>query len=151
MATDNGIRKVMVAYDGSPDSMKAAKTACMLAGKFGSEVVLVHVYYVPLYYQAGPSGGALPDTQYLERAAEERAAKILGEGADIVKECGAKCRTEILRAPSIVQALVEFAEKEDPNMLIVGTRGMTGFKKLIMGSVSSGLVGHAKCPVLVVR
>ena len=46
---------------------------------------------------------------------------------------------------------MEFAASEKADLVVTGTRGMTGFRKLIMGSVSSGLVNHAHCPVLVVR
>jgi len=46
---------------------------------------------------------------------------------------------------------VDFAAHKKADLIVTGTRGMTGFKKLILGSVSSGLVNHAHCPVLIAR
>ena len=82
---------------------------------------------------------------------KKRARGVLADGIKLAEERGVKARGELLEASSTVQAIVEFAANEKADMIIVGTRGMTGFKKLILGSVSSGLVGHSECPVLVVR
>ena len=51
--------------------------------------------------------------------------------------------------PSI--ALVDYSEKNNVDLIIVGTRGITGFKKMLLGSVASGVVTYAHCPVLVIR
>jgi len=52
---------------------------------------------------------------------------------------------------SVVDAIVQFAEKEKVELIVVGTRGLSGLKKLILGSVSSGVVSQAPCSVLVVK
>lgn len=52
---------------------------------------------------------------------------------------------------SIVEAIVNLAENRKVDLIVIGTRGRTGFRRLIMGSVSSGVVNEANCPVLVVR
>ena len=52
---------------------------------------------------------------------------------------------------SVVETIVNQAAKENADLIIVGTRGLGGFKKLILGSVSNGVVSHAHCPVLVIR
>jgi len=52
---------------------------------------------------------------------------------------------------SIVGAIVEYAERENIDLLVIGSRGLTGFKKLLVGSVASGVVTYAHCPVLVVK
>jgi len=52
---------------------------------------------------------------------------------------------------STVQGIVEFASNEKVDLIVIGTRGLSGFKRLLIGSVSSGVVAHAHCPVLVVR
>jgi len=51
----------------------------------------------------------------------------------------------------VVETIINHAAKEDVDLIIVGTRGLGGFKKMLIGSVSSGVISHANCPVLVVR
>ena len=52
---------------------------------------------------------------------------------------------------SVVETIVNQAVKENVDLIIVGTRGLGGFKKLLLGSVSNGVVSHAHSPVLVIR
>jgi len=52
---------------------------------------------------------------------------------------------------SVVQAITDYAASEKIDLIVMGTRGMGGFKKMLLGSVSSGVVTHAQCAVLVVR
>jgi nucleotide-binding universal stress UspA family protein len=65
---------------------------------------------------------------------------------------GIKVRGEIIEnVPSVVEAISDYADEWKVEVIVVGTRGLTGFKKLLLGSVSSALVSHAPCAVLVVR
>ena len=57
----------------------------------------------------------------------------------------------IISVSSIVGEIIEFADKEKVNLIILGTRGRTGFKKLLLGSVAEGVVTHSSCPVMVGR
>ena len=54
-------------------------------------------------------------------------------------------------AESAYAAIVEYAEKENVDLIVLGTKGKTGFKRIILGSVAFGVVTHATCPVLVVK
>jgi len=146
-----GFSRILVAFDGSDDSVKAARLACSLAKKYGSRVTVAHVYSFSVFAYGGATPMSMPDVQPLEDAAKARGMSILNKGLAVARECGADVDGELIEAPSIVQALVEYAAKEHADLIVTGTKGMTGFKKLIMGSVSSGLAGHADCPVLVVR
>lgn len=125
--------------------------ACALARKFESHLIVAHVYSFEVFAYAGATPVPMPDLQPIEQAAKSKGKSILERGLEIAKEEGVEAAGELVEAPSIVQALVELATREKADLIVVGTRGMTGFKKLIMGSVSSGLIGHAECPVLVVR
>ena len=93
----------------------------------------------------------IPDVQPLEDAAKSKGLAILNKGIEVAKDAGVSAQGELIEAPSTVQALLEYSAREKVDLIVVGTRGTTGFKKFIMGSVSSGLAGHADCPVLVVR
>jgi nucleotide-binding universal stress UspA family protein len=57
----------------------------------------------------------------------------------------------IISASSIVGEIVGFADKEKIDLIILGTRRRTGFKKLLLGSVAEGVVTHSSCPVMIVR
>jgi nucleotide-binding universal stress UspA family protein len=57
----------------------------------------------------------------------------------------------IVSVSSVVGEIVGFADKEKMDLIILGTRGRTGFKKLLLGSVAEGVVNHSSCPVMVVR
>lgn len=57
----------------------------------------------------------------------------------------------IISMSSIVGKIIGFADKEKVDLIIFGTRGRTGFKKLLLGSVAEGVVTHSSCPVMVVR
>ena len=52
---------------------------------------------------------------------------------------------------SIVESIIDYASNYDVDLIVIGTRGRTGLKRLIMGSVANGVVQHAHCPVLLVR
>ena len=63
-----------------------------------------------------------------------------------------KLKTEFIVDPtSIVGAIVDYAERENIDLIVVGSRGLSGFKKLLLGSIASGVVTYAHCPVMVVK
>lgn len=144
-------RKILVAFDGSQDSIKATRIACTIANRFGSSVIIAHVYSFAIFAYGGATPMPMPDVQPLEDAARSKGKSILDRGVELAKEAGVNVAGELMEAPSTVQALIEYAAKEKVDLIVVGNKGTTGFKKLIMGSVSSGLAGHADCSVLVVR
>ena len=151
MAAEAGFGRVIVAFDGSSDSVKAMGLGCALALKFGSQLSVVHVFSSPSIGYSATSGMPIPDYKTLEDAKKSSAKGVLSKGLQLAAAKGVEAKGELIEASSVVEALVEFAANEKADLIVTGTRGMTGFKKLIMGSVSSGLVNHAHCPVLVAR
>lgn len=150
MAKD-GFARILVAFDGSSDSMKAVRRACALSGEMKAFLAVVHVYSVPSLAYGGPGPMPLVDYKSLEESARSKAKEIIAQAEAACKQEGVQAKFEILEATSIVQAILEFAEKQGIDLIVMGTRGMTGFKKLLLGSVSDGVVTHAHCAVLVVR
>lgn len=143
--------RVMVAFDGSKDSVKAVQLAASLTRKFDAELTIVHVFSSPAIGLSAASGMPVPDYGEMEEASKEAGRKVLERGLKLASEAGVKAEGELLESPSVVEALVTFASNHKEELIVVGTRGMTGFKKLILGSVSTGLISHAHCPVLVAR
>jgi len=144
-------RKVLVAFDGSKDSVKAIELGCSLAGKYSSALVVVHVYSTVLPPYTGVTPMPIPELEGATAVSKERARGVLARGIELAEEHGVRAGGELIEAGSAVQGIIEFATHEKVDLIVAGTRGMTGFKKLILGSVSSGLVSHSECPVLVVR
>ena len=154
-------KKILVAQDGSENSQRASQVALELAEKLKADLVVLHAISSPTSYYhstiASPTGMSLPAPSQHEidayyAYARKVALGIVGETESKAKKQGIHVKTEIPEAvSSIVETIVNHASKENVDLIVVGTRGLGGFKKLLLGSVSSGIVSHAHCPVLVVR
>ena len=71
---------------------------------------------------------------------------------DIKEKLGVKFITEVIIAKeSIVKEIIEYSEREKIDLIIIGTRGRSGLKKLLLGSTASGVVTYANCPVMVIK
>jgi nucleotide-binding universal stress UspA family protein len=68
-----------------------------------------------------------------------------------ISKCPDPLRTEIIGSLSTVGGIVAFAEKDNVDLIVIGTRGRSGFTKLLLGSVALGVVTYAHCPVKVVK
>ena len=154
-------KKILVAQDGSESSQRAAQAALELAEKLKADLVVLHAISSPTSYYhstiASPTGMSLPAPSQHEidayyAYARKVALGIVGETESKAKKQGIHVKTEIPEAvSSIVETIVNHASKENVDLIVVGTRGLGGFKKMLLGSVSSGIVSHAHCPVLIVR
>ncbi len=147
--------RILVAVDGSDDSKRAAETAIRLAAQNGAELEVLHV--IPrLTYDFAPvsMSVAMPPSAYGTVIVEARkeAEKYVDDVMSEARSRGIKASGEILEdATSIVQAITGYATETKADLIVVGTKGKSGFQKLLVGSVSSGVVSHAECPVLVAR
>jgi nucleotide-binding universal stress UspA family protein len=140
--------------DGSENSERASRTAMNLAEKSNAYLVILNVIPGIKYYFGLGSRVPLPQTTYeqLTEAATETAREIVGKKTSIAKNHGIRARGKILTAAgTVVQEIVEFASKEKVDLIVLGTRGLGGFKRMLLGSVSGGVVNHAHCSVLVVK
>jgi nucleotide-binding universal stress UspA family protein len=87
---------------------------------------------------------------YLGPMTEEE--KVISKVASLAKTRGVGTVEKIVRQMgSAAEGITDYAEKNGVDLIVVGTRGMEGVKRLVFGSVASGVVSHAKCSVLVVR
>ncbi len=154
-------KKILVALDGSESSQRAAHAAVELGEKLKADLIVLHAISPPTSYYhstiASPTGMSLPAPSQHEidayyAYARKVALGIVGETESKAKKQGVHVKTEIPEAvSSVVETIINHAVKENVDLIVVGTRGLGGFKKMLLGSVSSGIVSHAHCPVLVVR
>ncbi len=125
-----------------------------MAERTQAELVILTVIPGITALGAMASRAPLPQKTYDEffEYAEKKAKELVARQASIAQSRGLKARDVVVRSTNtIVGTIVDFAAKEKVGIIVVGTRGLGGFKRLLMGSVSSGIVTHAPCSVLVVR
>ncbi|HMD45290.1 MAG TPA: universal stress protein [Acidimicrobiales bacterium] len=135
-------RRVVVGLDGSETSKSALEWAIIEAKALDAVLVLFNAWMVPMAVAPGYVG-FWPD---LEKVATEILADAETRVAEVAP--GLVVETMAVEEPP-APALVAISESAD--LLVVGSRGLGGFKELLLGSVSHFCVTHAHCPVLVVR
>lgn len=159
--TPSVFKKILVAVDGSDSAKRAATVATGLADKLGTELVVLHASTPPAAYYgtaypaiSGVSPPPLSQKEidsyytYTRRVASDIVDDVTGQA----KKLGISVKAETPEGvSSVVETIINHADKNNVDLIVVGTRGLGGFKKLVMGSVSSGVVSHANCPVLIVR
>ncbi len=141
-------RGIVVGVDGSPSSEAAIAWAAHTAELHNRPLTLVYVVPSPVV-----ATGPWPQIPVPEMSSilEESGERILTEARAIVSGTSAdrvRVGAELARS-SAVTALTEFSE--DADMVVVGSSGRTALGRMLLGSVSTGLVHHAHCPVAVVR
>ncbi len=141
--------------DGSESSAKAADYAIEMAKKHGAQMIALNVVVSQLgyAYSSGTFGLVTPNTiNDLLAKSKQEARKWFDEIERKAAEQGVKVKTEIVASPtSVVPAIVDYAEKNKMDLIVTGTKGRSGFTKLLLGSVASGVVTYATCPVMVVK
>jgi nucleotide-binding universal stress UspA family protein len=154
--------KILVAIDGSEPSMDAADYAILMARIYDSSMTALHVIPEKIRYEyqdkidSDVPSDASNNTDSLRRIVEMPRQEIEENSFRKIKEkCkdnNVKVKTEVIsNAKSIVAQVVDYAQSNNADLIVVGTRGRTGFKKLLLGSVASGIVTYAHCPVMVVK
>ena len=138
-------KNILVGFDGSDHSVRAIHIACEFARKFLSKLVVVNVF-APLVY-----GVPVSSVESFESDLEHEARNLVERAVSIARGEGVVATGETLMAQTAAQAITDYALANRVDLIVLGTRGLTGFKKLTMGSVSSGVLVHAHCSVLVVR
>ncbi|MGZ4405911.1 MAG: universal stress protein [Gaiellaceae bacterium] len=144
------MKPVMLATDGSATAEKATATAIDLARLLDTELIVVSVWDIPYAGYAAMGFAPVSTNADLAKLGEEEASRISVEAAARAEEAGVETRTVVLRGFP-VEAICEAAEKFAPQFLVIGSHGWGAMKRAVFGSVSTGVLHHASCPVLVVR
>ena len=147
--------KILVAIDGSEISMKAAVYAIDIVKKNRSQLIVLTVLEISTPRRISSSFITAP-TYGLKELEEKRkeAQQWLDKFEKLAaKENNVKLKSEIIEDPisRVGSAIVTYAERENVELIVIGSRGRTGFKKMLLGSVASDVVTYAHCPVMVVK
>jgi len=156
--------KILACTDGSKHSQKTLEKAAMIAGGCkADDVVVIYVYeekseraFVPLFDINSVTKDTVSEEEVerLKKLQQEHQAqreKILADAAKIFEEKGVQART-VLKQGHAANQIVKLAEDEGFDLILIGSRGMGGLQKLLLGSVSSAVIQEVKnCSVLMVK
>ncbi|MCI2414848.1 MAG: universal stress protein [Candidatus Aramenus sp.] len=137
--------RILVAYDGSENAKRALLQGIELAKLFNSRLFVVEAIDVTVFYNAGilPPLSALKDL-------EKKAKADMAEATELAKSQGVDVITDVIEGDPATSVL-DYAEKNNVDLILVGSRGLSRFKKAFLGSVSTAILNHAKVPVMVVK
>ena len=142
--------KILLAADGSEEATLAARTATDIAEKTGSELHVVLVGLSVSYVGMGPVEIADIPAPSQEELTEE-AQRLLDAQSKQIEAAGGIVTQAHLRVGRPDEEIVALAEELGAGLIVIGSRGLGGIRRALMGSVSDSVVRHAHCPVLVVR
>jgi nucleotide-binding universal stress UspA family protein len=144
MAQLRKFSKVLVVVDGSEYSMNAAEYAISITKEYGAQLIALHVITSDV---STITSTFSPQMEEIKKNAQEFFDKIRHKGGN----WDIPLRTELIASSSVVGGIIDFAENENIELIVVGTRGRSGLKRLLLGSVASGIVNYAHCPVMIVK
>jgi nucleotide-binding universal stress UspA family protein len=139
------IETILLPTDGSEPAERAAAFAAGLAARFGAHVTLLHAFPPVVSYLGEPNY-----SQTLHEALR-RAEALVEEAAQRLVELGApQVETAVLEGPA-AEAILNVAGTRQPDLLVMGARGLGTWQGVVLGSVSLAVTQRAECPVLVVK
>ena len=153
---NNNFFKILVAIDGSEQSLHATEYAINIASNQKTNVKFIVITVIELAKLNLSTFIAAP-TYGLEELEEKKkqAKQWINETEKLFKN---KCKniefkSDILENPTlkVSSLIIDYAEREKVDLIVVGNRGRHGFKRLLLGSVASDIVTYSHCPVLVVK
>ena len=151
------LSKILVAIDGSHASFDAVDYAIMLAKQHNSQLILLHVLHPVEYYSSLQFFEVQQpqDSSVLIEQAKTEANKWFDDIKKKIRENTLekpiKIETTIIVSTTIVDSILDYAEDKDVDLIVIGTRGQSGIKKLLLGSTASGVVTYSSCPVTIVK
>jgi nucleotide-binding universal stress UspA family protein len=142
--------KILLASDGSREAELAARTAAEFANNTNSEL---HLISVPdsTYHSVDLGYGYATYEESIEAVTGET-QKVLDEQVQKVEEAGGTIKEAHPRMDERPEkAIIHLAEELQVGLIVMGSRGLGGVRRALMGSVSDSVVRHAHCPVMIVR
>jgi nucleotide-binding universal stress UspA family protein len=136
--------KILVPFDGSEHSIKALETAAQIAHKFNGKITLIHVYSI-----GGLAASPTPVRGFIE-AIRKVGASILADGENRANAEGIQVETLLVEGHTVEQ-IVKTCREGKFDLIVMGARGLSKMKEMLLGSVSDGVTRHACCPVLIVK
>jgi universal stress protein A len=143
------ISNILVATDFSPSAVNAVATAVEYARQFQAQLIILHAYRVDIPVASPLTGGGyvLPDG-FFEQLAKEARLRVEKVASEVTAKGVSAIGIAVDRHPA--NAIIDEAKARKVDLIVMGTRGLTGIKHLALGSVADRVVRTAPCPVLTV-
>jgi nucleotide-binding universal stress UspA family protein len=143
---------VLICYDGSVDAQEAIDRAGELLSGQPATVLTVWEGFSEVLARTGAGLGASAlDIESIDTVSEQRASQRANEGAERARRAGLRADPSVReRRLAIWDTILAVADEIDAQVIVLGTRGLTGLKSLMLGSVSNAVVQHSDRPVIVV-
>jgi nucleotide-binding universal stress UspA family protein len=142
-------QNILVPVDGSETSYAAVAQAAELAKAFGGKITVVQVLALDPYI-AAEYISATQTNDLIERA-RTSVLKTLEEAAAKFSDMGIPVEAKLLEGQVVHREIIREAETSKADLIVIGSHGRTGLKRLFLGSVAQSVLGEAHIPVLVVR
>lgn len=143
------VKKILAAIDRSKYKEKIIAYAISLGKAWGAEVTAIHV----IDPGRGVPGGRVKEKEkQREEDAERPAEDLLIEAELQAKKEGINLRKEIVEESDTVEkAIIDYAQKNNIDVILIGTTGMSAAEEIFLGSVANNVIHHAHCPVFAIR
>ena len=156
MSSDQLFSKILVPIDGSEPSFHAAHIASNIANKFNSEIIVLYVVVAASKSEYANLTGLVTPKQIdmIIENAKKQARDWFNRIEDMIKEKNPNIKVStkvILTGIAVYGEVIQYADQENIDLIVIGTRGRSGIKKLLLGSTASGVVTYGNCPVLVTK
>jgi nucleotide-binding universal stress UspA family protein len=143
-------RSIVVGTDGSDTATQAVRQAVDMAGAVGATLELVSAFApVPEQRLRAERRDAPEDVQWAINPQQEVEA-VLKSAAALAQDAGVKVNTHA-RQGDPADAILDVAEEQNADLVVVGNKGMSGAKRFLLGSVPNKVSHHAPCSVLIIR
>ena len=146
---NHSIKKILIPVVKSEYNDKIISYAIILAKGSGASITAIHVL------DKSTLGGivdvfGLRVGEY-KKAMRKRSEELLTEVQQVIEKQGIKTGIEVIGAKSVAKGIIDYARESGVDVIVIGTKGLTGVEKFLLGSVASAVIDHAHCPVFAIR
>ena len=143
------MKKILIPVVRSEYNDKIISFATILANGSGASITAIHVMDKSTLGGIGDVFGAR--VEEYEKAMRKRSEELLAEVQQIIEKQGIKISIEVIRNKSIAQGIIDYARESGADVIVIGTKGLTGVERFVMGGVASSVINNAHCPVVAIR
>ena len=144
-------RTILVGTDGSETAERAVGEAARIAAHMDGRLVIVTAYRPMSPEERARLLAELPDEMAWRVTGTAQAEEIVERGRIVAAQRGVEAAGRVVEGEHPSEAILDVAEEESADLIVVGNKGMTGARRFLLGSVPNNVSHHARCDVAIVR